>query len=238
VLTRIRAQLGPPHFEQVSMGPNQLMPALFGSTSLSSSGQAMLWLSYPFTMHHAQNPQPWTLEAYKLSQQNRMQRRRVPWILVLATAVVVPSLFLSALHVLYNIGARAGADPYASGHARQVPLQLASMLENPTGGSTLFLGPIAVGFAVTAVLMALKLSLHAWPLHPVAYPIASAWVMDAALPAVFIAWLVKAVIMRYGGLRLYRAALPFFLGMILSSSVIGFVRMTIGAILDIDMPFL
>jgi hypothetical protein len=86
--------------------------------------------------------------------------------------------------------------------------------------------------------MALKLRFYAWPLHPVAFPIASAWVTDIALPAVFVAWLAKAVIMRCGGLRLYRAALPFFPGMILSSFIIGFVHMTIGAILDIDMPFL
>ncbi|NIQ98916.1 MAG: hypothetical protein GTN78_01750, partial [Gemmatimonadales bacterium] len=202
-LTRIRAQLGPPHFEQVGMGPNHFLPALVGSQAISPAGQAMLWLSYPFTTHHAQNPMPWTLETYKLADSGRMELRRLPWVLVAATAVVVPSLFWAALHVLYNIGARAGADPFASGHARQVPLQLASMLENPSGANTSLLGATGVGFVGTAVLMALKMRFHAWPLHPVAFPIASAWVMDSALPAVFIAWLVKAVIMRYGGLRLY-----------------------------------
>jgi hypothetical protein len=239
VLTRIRAQLGPPHFEQVGMGPSTLLPAIFGSASMSPPAQAMLWLSYPLTMHHAQNPQPWVLETYKLADAGHMERRRLPWVLLLTTAVVVPSLFWAALHVLYNIGARAGADPFASGHARQVPIQLASMLENPTGGAnTSLLGAVGVGFVGTVILMALKLRLHAWPIHPVAFPIASAWVMDSALPAVFITWLVKSIVMRYGGLRLYRATLPFFLGLILSSTVIGFIRMTIGAIFDVDMPFL
>ncbi len=238
VLTRIRAQLGPPHFEQVGMGPSTLLPAIFGSTGISPRGQAMLWLSYPFTMHHAQNPDPWTLETYKLGELGRVQLKRLPWVLVLTTLVVVPSLFWASLHVLYHIGARAGADPFASGHASQVPLQLASMLQNPTGTNSSLLEAVGAGFAITAFLMMLKLRFYAWPLHPVAFPIASAWVMDSALPAVFIAWLVKAVVMRYGGLRLYRATLPFFLGMILSSSVIGFVRMTIGAIFDLEMPFL
>ncbi|MFB3880577.1 MAG: DUF6785 family protein [Armatimonadota bacterium] len=239
VLTRVRAQLGPPHFEQVSMGPNQFLPALFGSAAIPTRGIAMLWLSYPFTSHHAQNPDPWTLETYKLADSHRMELRRLPWVLVGTTALVVPCIFWASLHVLYNIGARAGADPFASGHARQVPLQMASMLENPSSGpSPALLSAVGVGLIGTLLLMALKLRFYAWPLHPIAFPIASAWVMDSALPAVFIAWLVKAIIMRYGGLRLYRAALPFFLGMILSQSVIGFVRMTIGAILNIDMPFL
>jgi hypothetical protein len=239
VLTRVRAQLGPPGFEQVGMGPSDFLPTLFGSAAISPRGQGMLWLSYPFTMHFAQNPQPWTLETYKLADFGGMERRRLPWLLVGSTALVVPSLFWATLHVLYHIGARAGADPFASDHARQVPLQMASMLENPTTGpNPSLLTAVAVGLVGTAVLMALKLRFYAWPLHPVAFPIASAWVMDCYLPGIFIAWLAKAVIMRYGGLRLYRQALPFFLGMILSSSVIGFVRMTIGAILDVNMPFL
>jgi hypothetical protein len=237
-LTRIRAQLGPPHFEQVSMGPNQFLPALAGSEAISPSGQGMLWLSYPLTSHHAQNPMPWTLETYKLAEAGRMQRRRLAWLLVATTAVVIPCLFWATLHVLYNIGVLAGADPFASGHARQVPIQLASMLENPTQTNYSLLSAAGVGFISTAILMALKLRFYAWPFHPVALPIASAWVIDSALPAIFIAWSVKLIIMHYGGLRLYRAALPFFLGMILSSSVIGFIRMTIGAIFDIDMPFL
>ena len=237
-LTRIRAQLGPPHFEQVGMGPTHFLPALTGSSAISPRGQGMLWLLYPLTNHHAQNPMPWTLESYKLAESGRMERRRLAWVLVGATAVVIPSLFWATLHVLYKIGILAGADPFASGHARQVPVQLASMLENPTGTNYSLLGAAAVGLISTAVLMALKLRFHAWPFHPVALPIASAWVMDSALPAIFITWLVKVIVMRYGGLRLYRASLPFFLGMILSSSAISFVRMTIGAIFDIDMPFL
>ncbi len=36
-----------------------------------------------------------------------------------------------------------------------------------------------------------------------------------------IAWLAKLTITRYGGLRLYRQALPFFYGLILGESLIG-----------------
>ena len=79
VLTRVRAQLGPPHFEQVGMGPSQFLPVLFGSAAISPRGQGMLWLSYPLTRHYTENPQPWTLEAYKLAESGRMELRRLPW---------------------------------------------------------------------------------------------------------------------------------------------------------------
>jgi hypothetical protein len=38
---------------------------------------------------------------------------------------------------------------------------------------------------------------------------------------VFIAWLAKLLLLRYGGLRTYAASLPFFLGLILGDCVVG-----------------
>ncbi len=72
--------------------------------------------------------------------------------------------------------------------------------------------------------MALKMRFVAWPLHPAALPIACAWVTDEYLPSIFTAWLIKAAIMRYGGLRLHRQALTFFLGVIAGSAVAVFLR--------------
>ena len=89
---------------------------------------------------------------------------------------------------------------------------------------------------MTGVLMALKLHFVGWPLHPVALPIACAWVTDGYLPAIFTAWVVKAVIMRYGGLRLHRQALTFFLGVIVAAASITFLRTLLAWLLDTPLP--
>ena len=36
----------------------------------------------------------------------------------------------------------------------------------------------------------------------------------------FVGWALKSLVLRYGGIRLYRPALPFFLGLILGDYVV------------------
>ena len=234
-VTRIRAQLAPPTFELWWMGPNHLLPALVGSKSMSRQAQGMMWLTYPITRGFGDNPQPWTLEAFKLADAGRMDRRRVAWLMVAMTPVAVLSVFWATLHVVYRSGVASNADPGGEDHVLDVPNLLADALQNPAGRDYGVLGAVGAGVAVTLVLMALKMRFVGWPLHPVALPIACAWVTDAYLPAIFAAWLIKAVIMRYGGLRLHRQGLTFFLGVIIGSAIVVFLRSIIAGITNVPL---
>jgi hypothetical protein len=48
-----------------------------------------------------------------------------------------------------------------------------------------------------------------------------------------IAWIIKTLLLRYGGLRAYRRALPFFLGIILGECILGSLWTLIGIALDV-----
>jgi hypothetical protein len=48
-------------------------------------------------------------------------------------------------------------------------------------------------------------------------------------------WAAKALILRYGGMKLYRARIPFFLGLPRGDVVIGVLWSFAGAALDIDI---
>ncbi len=56
--------------------------------------------------------------------------------------------------------------------------------------------------------------------------------MNQLWMCMFIAWLIKLVILRYGGLRSYRKAVPLFLGIILGECVMGSVWTIIGIALN------
>jgi hypothetical protein len=223
-VTRIRSQLAPPTFELWWIGPNHFLPMVIGTKTMSRQAQGMMWLTYPVTREFNSSPQPWTLEAFKLADSGRTSRRGFLWLMVAITPVAALCAFWSMLHVVYRAGVATNADPGGADHALDTPELLANALNNPTGPDYSGLAAVGVGMVSTAVLMALKMRFVGWPLHPVALPIACAWVTDGYLPAIFVAWLIKAVIMHYGGLRLHRQGLKFFIGVIIGSSVVVFLR--------------
>jgi hypothetical protein len=73
---------------------------------------------------------------------------------------------------------------------------------------------IIFGFIVTAVLSLLRARFAWWPLHPVGYLMLPTNPAQIMWFSIFIGWVCKALIVRFGGSSLYQKARPFFLGLI------------------------
>jgi len=235
--TRIRAQLAPPTLELWWIGPNHVLPMVLGTKTMSRQAQGMMWLTYPITREFNSNPQPWTLEGFRLADAGGVDRRKMAWLIVAITPVAAMSVFWATLHVVYRFGVHSNADPGADDHALDIPEMLASALQNPTGPDYALLGAMGAGVIATGVLMALKIHFVGWPLHPVALPIACAWVTDEYLPAIFTAWAIKAAIMRYGGLRLHRHGLTFFVGVIIGSTTMSYLRTIVAWVVNVPLLY-
>jgi hypothetical protein len=78
-----------------------------------------------------------------------------------------------------------------------------------------------LGFVFCSLLAYLRIAVMSFPFHPIGYAISGSWSMNLVWLPILIAWVLKVFTLRYGGLRLYRSALPFFLGLILGEMVIG-----------------
>ena len=83
------------------------------------------------------------------------------------------------------------------------------------------------------LIPAMRNNLEWWPLHPTGYALALSFAMEYFWLPVFIAWLVKFAVLRYGGVSFYRQTLPFFLGLILGDYTVGSIWSLIGCIFSI-----
>ncbi len=90
---------------------------------------------------------------------------------------------------------------------------------NPRPPQALPLGVIGVSAGIVFALAMARNTWFGFPIHPIGYAFACSYAMEYIWAAVFVTWLVKVLIVRYGGLRLYRKSLPFFYGLILGDAV-------------------
>jgi hypothetical protein len=113
--------------------------------------------------------------------------------------------------------------------------RMESWIKSPTSPQQQFnvRAAIFVGFLLTLTLNAARMRAGWFPFHPVGYAVSGSWSLSLLWLPLLIAWIVKSVLLRYGGLRAYRQALPFFLGVILGECVIGSLWMLIGILFRI-----
>ena len=72
----------------------------------------------------------------------------------------------------------------------------------------------AVGFLIAGLLILLRALFLRFPLHPLGYAMVTSYGGPIWGPF-FIVWIIKTVVMRVGGMRLYRQLIPFFIGIVL-----------------------
>jgi len=73
----------------------------------------------------------------------------------------------------------------------------------------------AVAAAIMGALMLAQRALFWWPIHPVGFIVCSVEWTDHYWFSIFLAWLIKSLLVRLGGNRALRLGRRFFLGMIL-----------------------
>ncbi len=225
MITRLRAQLGPPSNEMWGTMPDFALAQYPGTRALGPRTLAMLALLQPYLREQTANPAPVQLEALRMAQVLKLRPGRLALLMAAIVPLGVLAYFWASLHVGSQLGLGSGkVDESMLHHARRVVQTMEDWLAQPAPPSWGGVTAIAVGFVVVVSLMATKLWFPLWPLHPVAFPLGYDMVVDSMLPALAVTWLVKSLLLRYGGLRAYRKGLRLFLGLIVGAASISMVR--------------
>ena len=239
-ITRMRAELGPPAHDLHMSGPDTMLPKLVGPHAFSRTELGMFSLFYGFNRAYRGHPMPIQLEGFKMGEQLGQGKnggyKSLAGVMILALFFGAICGFWANLDQGYRFGAGARIGP------PNVMLIFGSEPWNRYNG-WLAQGPrpqeqlhhsvaIAVGFAFTLLLNALRVRFAGFPFHPVGYAISSSWSLGLLWMPLLIAWTIKSLLLKYGGLRAYRRALPFFLGLILGECILGSLWTLIGIGLD------
>lgn len=234
-ITRVRAELGPPAHELNWVNPENLMVAIFGTNMLGQQNLTMLSFMFWFNRGYRSHPMPHQLEAFKMGQDTGMEGRRLLIAILLATVVGTIASFWALLDVFYRNGQATGhIMSYTTGIGTEAFGRLQRWTDNPKPTDFLALTFTGAGAAITLALATLKTRFFWWPFHPIGYALANSYALEYFWMAIFVGWFIKALIVRYGGVKMYRAAIPFFLGLILGDYIIAALWSIIGWIMGVS----
>jgi hypothetical protein len=227
-ITRMRAELGPPTHELHNAEPDRMMASIAGTRRFGASNLTnftlLAWISYGYRCH----PMPHQLEGFKISERLHMKNSSLIGAMMLAALVGALASFIAHLGFYYRYPNYAiwGVGPFN---------RLGGWLTNPMTRDVTAINQMGFGFLFTIFLMVMSRRYIWWPFHPVGYAVGSGWAIGWMWFSVFISWLAKRVILSYGGSRVYRAAIPLFLGLILGQFFMGSLWSVIGVILNKNM---
>jgi hypothetical protein len=235
-IARMRAELGPPTHDLHFIGPDQSLTTIFGTRGINGPTLGTMSLYYWFNRAYRCHPMPHQLEGFKMAQITRTSPRGLLLAMGIAALIGIVATFWVTLHVSYRLGAAARITGWGSlGYGPEAYNRLAGWIASPLKPNTAGTWAMVVGFAFSGVLMVIRMHVYGWPFHALGFAISGGWSMMWAWLSLFVAWVLKSIVLRYGGLRGYRNGLPFFFGIILGDFVVGGIWTILGLIFDIPI---
>ena len=223
-VARIRAELGSPVHDLHFMGPEVALVEAAGAGFWGKKNAIMYTFFFAFTRAQRSHPMPNQIEAMKLASEAGINQNGLALALMLAAIVGLPL----GWYVMTDAFFRNGGQPSYPGHGAWTRLQ--SWLEAPSGTDWQALAAMAIGGAMTVALTAVR-SRYAWfPFHPAGFAVSGTWSMALFAPSILVSWLMKAVLLRYGGMTTYRPASVFFMGLIVGEFLMGVFWGTLGIV--------
>lgn len=234
IVSRIRAELGFPTHDMHFMSPHHPILAAVGTEHLAKPDLTGFSLFYWFNRTYAGHPSPHMMESFKLAERSNTPARQMFIAAVIAGIFALPIGFWMLLHMYFhNGGATSKVEMWALSFGKEAWTQLEGCLRQPYGSNGTAVGFVGVGLAISLLLGWARMRFLSFPLHPLAYAIAPSWGMAQLWMPLLIGSTAKFFILKFGGLKSYRTALPFFLGLILGEIAVGSLWTLVGIILGI-----
>jgi hypothetical protein len=236
IITRIVAEAGAGWTFAPAFNPHAMLFAAAGTSAFSPRELVLLTYTQWIDMEYRDSPMPQQLQSMKMGQAAGVSHRTLLWALLLAAGLGVLAAYWANLHLYYAYGAAsAKTRPWITSVGQQPFRALRSWLEDPLPPDATGLLAAGSGVLIVAALAVARQRLLWWPFHPIGYAVANTASMDYMWMPFFIAWALKAAILHYGGMRLYRAARPFFLGLILGDYIVPTFWAIWGTMIDTQM---
>ncbi len=202
-------------FIRTPLTPADFVVSGLGTGVLGPSGVVALGLTYVWAANLRLFFMPCFANALKMAGEIGGNKRPLLWAGIIAVLLALCGSIWSVLTLSYEYGGVNLHYFWFVAIPRWVGEMMHRQLTMPTEASAsgwMFTG---IGAAVMGALIWARIRFIWWPLHPLGFAVSTFHILTNVWFNVFLAWAAKTIILRSGGTTLYRAARPFFLGLIM-----------------------
>jgi hypothetical protein len=218
-ITRIVCEAGLAAVRAPMTAPDLTMMGL-GSQLVGNSGVLDLSLAYIWSADIRVFIMAMCANGLKLIETMDLRSRRaVFWGIVLAIFIGALGSCWTVFHLAYEHGGINVVNWFFKGSPAVVYDQALRNLEKPAGIYWPGVGFLLGGGGMMGLMMWARHRFLWWPLNPIGFPIGGNYMMDRVWFNVFLAWLIKRLMLRFGGASAYRASQTFFLGLIVGEAL-------------------
>ena len=233
-VTRMRAELGTPVHDLHYSGPDEILTRTVGTRRLGRGNLIMFSMFWFINRAYRSHPMPHQLEGFKIMERTGMTMHRIIFALMLAAVLGTLAGFWALIDRGHRLGMEVRAYwPSLSAFGIEPYRRLAGWLQTPSDTLIPESGFMGLGFLLTTVLQLFRMRFVWWPFHPAGFAISTSWGMNVTWSCLFVSWLIKWLILQYGGPVRYRKVAPFFLGLILGEFTVGSLWTVVGIIVGI-----
>jgi hypothetical protein len=212
IVTRVRAELGPPSHD-FPFTPTSFMMGMIGPKRFDASTLTQLALFKFIDYGHRSSPMPHILESFYMK--DKLQIKQIG---TLITAMIIAIVIGTLTGMAGNLQ-RCYATEGQTWVGDWAFAELANWLRYPSGISYLYIIYFSAGGIITSFLVVMSRFFVWWPFHPLGYILGGEWMLRYLWFSIFIAWLLKWMILKFGGLKGYTKSVPIFLGITMGDAM-------------------
>ena len=231
VITRIRAESGIYVHNFEDQSPQYVIRQLLGTRPLGTRNSAAIAVS--FLTHGYTAQMPHQLEALHIAKQNSIGKKPLLVSILLTIVLGTVIAFFVELSVYYKIGAESGYfSSLALGPGENAFEWLQDVVVSPVTWNSTAVSFMGMGLFFLLFVAYMRIRFIWWPFHPIGLMMAGNEEMEDLWLPILLCWILKASILKYGGHKMYRRAVPFFLGLALGDFTLGSIWSILGTILN------
>ena len=254
VFARVICETGVPYM-QAGWQPATVLTKLFGPTAVGAAPLVMMYYLGAILFSDPKEAMlPYVSNSFKMADNFKIKLKRFcVLILGLVTVAIVVSI-CARVYQHYTIGSYASNNAYGNMHVprnflrestmnlsqlddigqRPAPAEAHASIPNiferlsSFSPDTDMLSFMIAGAIAVVAFFALRFRFSGFPLHPVIFLIWGTYPSRRTFYVFLIGWLIRELVVRFGGGRVYQSAKPFFIGLIFAELAMGLLGSSVG----------